>query len=191
MDRILVTHAHYDHIGDCVEVGKATGAEVHAVFETVMWLGSKGLSKFQPMNIGGTVAAGGIKVTMVHANHSCGISDGDQILYGGVAAGYVVELEDGFKIYHAGDTGVFGDMRLIGEIYQPDIALLPIGDRFVMSPREAAYAAKLLGVGTVVPIHYATFPLLTGTPNAFKAELDKLQVAVDVIELEPGQKLGQ
>jgi len=191
LDRILVTHAHYDHIGDCVEVGKETGAEIHAVFETVSWLGTKGLKSFQPMNKGGTVAAGGLKVTMVHADHSCGITDGDQIIYGGEAAGYIIELENGYKIYHAGDTAVFGDMRLISEIYQPDLALLPIGDRFVMSPREAAYAAHLLDVPAIVPIHFATFPLLTGTPEAFQTELDKLNVKTEVIVLEPGQTLGQ
>lgn len=191
LDRILVTHGHYDHIGDCVDIARETGGEVHAVFETVSWLGSKGVKNFQPMNKGGTVAAGGIKVTMVHADHSCGITDGDQIIYGGEAGGYIIELENGFKIYHAGDTAVFGDMRLIGEIYRPDLALLPIGDRFVMSPREAAYAARLLEVAAIVPIHYATFPMLTGTPEAFQTELDRLGVRSDVLILEPGQTLGQ
>ncbi len=190
LDKVLITHGHYDHIQDAVEIGKATEAQMVAVFETAKWLGSKGLQNTAPINKGGTIAADGIKITMVHADHSCGIADGDKIVYGGEAGGYVLTLEDGFKIYHAGDTAVFGDMQLIGQIYKPDLALLPIGDRFVMSPLEAAHACRLLGTKRVVPIHYATFPLLTGTPEAFQAELSNLNLETEVLILEPGETLA-
>jgi L-ascorbate metabolism protein UlaG (beta-lactamase superfamily) len=123
---------------------------------------------------------------MVHAVHSCGIQDGDEVIYGGEACGYVIEFKNGLKLYHAGDTAVFGDMSIIHDLYAPEIALLPIGDHFTMSPREAAYACKLLKPKTVIPMHFATFPLLTGTP----AELKKLVPDVEVVEMKPGQTLG-
>lgn len=189
LDKILITHGHYDHIEDAVDLGKDTGAQMTAVFETAKWLERKGLANTAPINKGGTIAADGIKVTYVHADHSCGIADGDQIIYGGEAGGYVLTLENGFKIYHAGDTAVFGDMQLIGQIYKPDLALLPIGDRFVMSPLEAAHACRLLGAKQVIPIHYATFPLLTGTPEAFQDELSNLNLDTKVLVLEPGETL--
>ncbi len=110
------------------------------------------------MNKGGTQQVGDIKVTMVHADHSCGIQDGDQLVYGGEACGYVIEFDNGVKIYHAGDTNVFGDMKIIHDLYAPDIAMLPIGDHFTMGPREAAYACDLLKAKTVIPMHFATFP---------------------------------
>lgn len=190
LDKMLITHGHYDHIQDAVEIGKTTDALAIAVFETAGWLGTKGIKNLAPMNKGGTFAADGLKITMVHADHSCGITDGDQIVYGGEAGGYIVEMENGFKIYHAGDTAVFGDMALIAEIYQPDLALLPIGDRFVMSPREAAHAVRLLNAKHVIPIHFATFPALTGTPEAFRAELSNLNLDPEVIVLESGEALS-
>ncbi len=190
LDKMLITHGHYDHIQDAVEIGKATQAQAVAVFETVAWLGGKGIKNAAPMNKGGTLAADGLKITMVHADHSCGISDGGQIVYGGEPGGYVLEVENGFKIYHAGDTAVFGDMALIAQIYKPDLVLLPIGDRFVMSPLEAAHAVRLMGARQVVPIHFATFPLLTGTPEAFQSALSDLDLAPEVIVLEPGETLS-
>jgi L-ascorbate metabolism protein UlaG (beta-lactamase superfamily) len=138
------------------------------------------------MNKGGTQSVGDIKVTMVHADHSCGIQDGDQIVYGGEACGYVVEFSNGIKIYHAGDTAVFGDMQIIRELYAPDIAMLPIGDHFTMSPREAAYACNLLKPKSVIPMHFGTFPLLTGTPDALR----KLVPGIEVVEMKPGQTLN-
>jgi len=189
LDGILITHAHFDHISDAVEIGRATGATMAAIVETAKWLGSKGLENVIEFNKGGTIEVAGCKVHMTHAVHSCGITDGDQIIYGGEAAGFVIEFEDGFKIYHAGDTAVFSDMALIGKLLQPDIALLPIGDHYTMGPRSAAEAIRLLDVKTVIPMHFGTFPVLTGTPEDLrKAAADV--VDLEVVDLEPGATLG-
>jgi L-ascorbate metabolism protein UlaG (beta-lactamase superfamily) len=141
------------------------------------------------MNKGGTVEAAGLKFTMVHATHSSGIEDGGQMVYGGEPCGFVITLEDGTRIYHAGDTAAHMDMMLIGELYPPDIALLPIGDHYTMSPREAAVAVRMLKPKYVVPSHYGTFPSLTGTPEAFREELERLQVATELVVLRPGESL--
>lgn len=185
VDVMLCTHGHFDHIGDAVEIAKQHNPTVVGIFELCAWLEKKGAKKTSPMNKGGTQAVGDIRVTMVHADHSCGILDGDQIIYGGEACGFVIEFQNGLKIYHAGDTAVFGDLQIIRELYAPDIALLPIGDHYVMSPREAAYACKLLKPKAVVPMHFGTFPVLSGTP----AQLKNLAKDVEVVEMKPGQTL--
>ncbi|MBI1926408.1 metal-dependent hydrolase [Candidatus Poribacteria bacterium] len=189
IDTMLITHGHADHIGDAVELAKKHSPKVVAIVEVCSWLGSKGVKNTCPMNKGGTQTVNGLKVTMVHANHSNGLSgDGGTIIYGGEPAGYVIEFSNGYKIYHAGDTNVFGDMRIIGEIYQPNLALLPIGDHFTMGPREAAYASQLLNVPAIIPMHYGTFPVLTGTPEALR-QLTKEQ-SVEIVELKPGETLS-
>jgi L-ascorbate metabolism protein UlaG (beta-lactamase superfamily) len=185
VDVMLCTHGHFDHIGDALEIAKQHNPTVVGIFELCGWLEKKGAKKTSPMNKGGTQTVGDIRVTMVHADHSCGILDGEQIIYGGEACGFVVEFQNGLKIYHAGDTAVFGDMQIIRELYAPDVALLPIGDHYVMSPREAAYACKLLKPKVVVPMHFGTFPVLTGTP----VQLKQLAKDVDVVEMKPGQTL--
>ncbi len=185
VDVLLCTHGHFDHIGDAVEIAKQHNPTVVGIFELCTWMEKKGAKKTSGMNKGGTQTVGDITVTMVHADHSCGILDGDQIIYGGEACGFVIEFQNGLKIYHAGDTAVFGDMQIIRELYAPDIALLPIGDHYVMSPREAAYACKLLKPKAVVPMHFGTFPVLSGTP----AELKQLVKDVEVVEMKPGQTL--
>jgi L-ascorbate metabolism protein UlaG (beta-lactamase superfamily) len=189
LDAMLVTHAHFDHIGDAVELGRRTGAPIVSIPETSWWLASKGLENLVEMNKGGTVEVAGAKVHMVHAVHSCGIRDGDQVVYGGEAAGYVIELADGFKLYHAGDTAVFSDMALIGKLLAPDVALLPIGDHYTMGPRSAAEAVRLLGVKTVVPMHFGTFPVLAGTPDDLRAEASDV-AGLEVVDLKPGETLG-
>ena len=130
---------------------------------------------------------GDIKVTMVHADHSCGIKDGDELVYGGEACGYVIEFSNGVKMYHAGDTNVFGDMAIIRDLYAPEIAMLPIGDHYTMSPREAAYALKLLKPKTVIPMHFGTFPPLVGRPS----DLRKLVSGVEVFEMKPGTTVSE
>lgn len=185
-DVLLCTHGHGDHIGDAVEVGKKHDSLAVGIYELCLWLQSKGVKQISPMNKGGTQTVAGVKVTMVHAVHSCGIQDGDQIIYGGEACGYVLEFSNGVKIYHAGDTNVFSDMAIIRDLYAPKIVMLPIGDHFTMSPREAAYACKLLKPETVIPMHFGTFPVLTGTPG----ELQKLAPEVTVLEMKPGETVS-
>ncbi len=186
VDVMLCTHGHFDHIGDAVEIAKKHHPQVVGIPELCGWLEKKGVKHLAEMNKGGTQTVGDIKVTMVHADHSCGIKDGDQIVYGGEACGYVVEFANGVKIYHAGDTNVFGDMRIINELYGPEIAMIPIGDHYTMGPREAAYACKLLKAKTVIPMHFGTFPVLTGRPS----QLQKLVPEVEVREMNPGETIS-
>jgi L-ascorbate metabolism protein UlaG (beta-lactamase superfamily) len=188
LDAMLITHGHFDHISDAVEIASSASPQVVCIAETGHWLGSKGVENVIDMNIGGTVSTAGCRVHMVHAVHSCGITDGDRIVYGGQAAGYVLELGDGFRIYHAGDTAVFSDMSLIGRLLEPDVALLPIGDHYTMGPRSAAEAVRLLGVKAVVPMHYGTFPVLTGTPDDLRREAADVD-GLEVVDLDPGGSL--
>lgn len=185
-DVLICTHGHFDHIADAVDVAKKHDSVAVGIFELCGWLEKKGVKQTSPMNKGGTQTVVDVKITMVHAVHSCGIQDGDQIVYGGEACGYVLEFSNGVKLYHAGDTNVFSDMTIIRDLYAPKICMLPIGDRFTMSPREAAYACKLLKPETVIPMHFGTFPLLTGRPS----ELQALAPEVKVVELKPGQTIS-
>lgn len=189
IDLMLITHAHFDHIADAVALARKHRPAVVAVWETCQWLASKGVENMVDMNKGGTEKVAGFEVTMVHADHSCGILDEAKILYGGEPCGYVVRFGNGLTLYHAGDTAVFGDMKIIAELYRPALACLPIGDRYTMSPREAAYAIRLLGVKAVIPMHYGTFPILTGTPEKLK-ELTQDIKGLEIIALKPGESLG-
>jgi L-ascorbate metabolism protein UlaG (beta-lactamase superfamily) len=188
LDAMLITHAHFDHMGDAVELAKKYRPKiVVACFEICQWLGSKGVENCSGMNLGGCQDVLGLGVTMVRADHSCGITDGDQILYGGVAAGYMVRLPGGFTFYHAGDTALFSDMQLLGEIYRPELAFIPIGDLFTMDPQQAARACRFLAVRKVIPIHWGTFPALTGTPEKLVKALGDQGTSCEVIGLKPGE----
>ena len=189
IDVMLCTHGHFDHIGDAIELAKKHDPTVVGIFELCAWLGKKGVQRTSPMNKGGTQQIGDIKVTMVNAQHSCGIDDDGQIVYGGEACGYVVELENGFRFYHAGDTNVFGDMKIIHELYAPKLALIPIGDHFTMGPREAAYACSLLKPEAVIPMHFGTFPVLTGSIEKLR-ELTK-DMSLEIVGMHPGESVGQ
>lgn len=189
VDTLLITHGHFDHIADAVALGKQFKPQLVGIYELCAWLDSKGASSIAPMNKGGTQKVGEIDVTMTHAVHSCGIQDGDAIVYGGEACGYIIRLPGGLTVYHAGDTAVFSDMKIIGELYSPNVAMLPIGDHFTMGPREAAYAIRLLGVQHVIPMHFGTFPPLVGRPQQLR-ELTKDIRGLEIHELQPGQSLG-
>jgi len=188
LDAVLITHAHYDHMGDALELCRRhTPKTVVANFEICGWLASKGVKNCSAMNLGGCQEVLGLHVTMVRADHSCGLTDGDQILYGGAAAGYIVRLAGGYTFYHAGDTALFSDMQLLGELYRPELAFLPIGDLFTMDPVQAARACRFLGVRKVIPIHWGTFPPLTGTPEKLERALEIHGTTCEVVTLKPGE----
>jgi L-ascorbate metabolism protein UlaG (beta-lactamase superfamily) len=185
VDTICVTHGHFDHIHNVVPLAKKFGPEVVAIFESCAWLESKGVQKTRPMNKGGSQKVGEVVITMTHAVHSCGILDDGKILYGGEAAGYVLRFADGRAMYFAGDTNVFSDMELIRQLYRPELAVLPIGDLYTMSPHEAALACRLLQPRKVIPMHFGTFPALTGTPEQLREAIRGLDI--EVLALEAGK----
>lgn len=175
-DVLLVTHGHFDHMGDAVALASRLKPVWPCMHEMSLWLARRlpgGQDAAIGMNKGGTVDAAGVRVTMVTADHSAGDWDGgaQTTLYLGEPVGFVIELENGFRIYHAGDTALFSDMRLIAELYKPEMAMLPIGGHYTMDPQAAARAVELLDVRHVMPIHYGTFPLLRGTPDQLREEL--------------------
>jgi L-ascorbate metabolism protein UlaG (beta-lactamase superfamily) len=195
-DVLLVTHGHGDHMGEALGIASRTRAYWPAIHECSLWIGpncSADADHIIGMNKGGTIEVEGLKVTMTSADHSAGdwnANDGVP-MYLGEPVGFVVEVENGFRFYHAGDTAVFGDMRLIGDLYEPDLAILPIGGHYTMGPREAALAIELLGVQDVLPIHYGTFPLLAGTPDQLRTELSARGLgSVNVHALQPGGSLS-
>jgi len=199
VDLILVTHGHGDHLGDTAELAKATGAKVGVnadMGHTMRILGMVDSKQLVRFNKSGPISpiGDGVVVTMVPANHSSEIvdkgADGKEMIYpGGEPAGYVIKLEDGYTIYHSGDTGVFSDMGLIHDLYKPDLALICIGGWFTMDPRHAAYAVnKFLKPKTVMPMHYGTFPPLKGTPDDLKKALAALGDKTEVVVMQPGEE---
>jgi L-ascorbate metabolism protein UlaG (beta-lactamase superfamily) len=183
---ILLTHGHSDHISDVVPVAAAYGSTVVAIYELANWVAAKGVAKTIGMNLGGTVKLDDAAATMVEAKHSSAAQDEQGDHYVGVAAGYVLTVADGPILYHAGDTAVFGDMKLIGELYHPEVAMLPIGGHFTMGPKEAAMAVRLLGAKTILPIHFGTIPQLKGAPEELAALVDS---DVQVVRWAPGESV--
>jgi L-ascorbate metabolism protein UlaG (beta-lactamase superfamily) len=185
LDLMFVTHGHSDHTADAVSIARATGAQVVAPYELSVWLQQKGLKNVTGMNPGGTLRTHGLSITMVPAVHSSSIDGESGVAYMGVATGYVITFEDGVTVYYAGDTALFGDMALIRQMYRPTIGFLPIGDLYTMGPDQAAVACELLGITQVVPMHWGTFPALTGTPARLRELVGPK--GVDVLDLEPGE----
>ena len=184
VDAIAISHGHFDHANDVLPLATKFEPKIVGIFEIAKFFEQKGAKNTIGMNKGGTVDLGFVKLTMTHALHSSSIQDGDQLVYGGEAAGYILTLKDGRKAYFAGDTTVFADMALYADVYQPTMAFLPIGDHFTMGPHEAAHAARLLQVKQVIPMHFGTFPALTGTPG----ELEKMLAkdGIEVLTLDKG-----
>lgn len=185
IDLILLTHGHGDHVGETIPLYQRFQPRVVAPAELRLWLqtqGVDGASGSDP-NKGGTVDVDGISVTLTDANHSSSMSG----QYLGEPAGLVVSLEDGTTVYFAGDTNAFGDMQLIGRLYTPDVAVLPIGDHYTMGPKEAALALELIGAPRCVPCHWGTFPQLTGTPDQLAA---LAPAGVEIVRLEPGETVA-
>lgn len=187
-DLILVTHGHGDHLGDTISLAQKTNATVIGIAELAGYLGKKGVKNTVRMNKGGSYSFKGMRITMVNAQHSSSTTEGDQVIYLGEPTGFIIRFENGFTVYHAGDTAVMSDMKIFGDIYKPDLVLLPIGSHFTMDPKEAAYACKLLRPKFVIPMHYGTWPLLTGKAEEF-AQLLKEQPEVKVIILAPGESI--
>jgi L-ascorbate metabolism protein UlaG (beta-lactamase superfamily) len=185
VDLILCSHGHSDHVADVASIARATGAPVVCIFELGLYLTDKGLQNVNDMGIGGTQDVAGIKVTMTQALHSGSIVEDGKIIYLGGPAGFILRAAGMPTIYFAGDTALFGDMKILRDLYHPEIAFLPIGDLYTMGPDTAAIAAEWLGVRQVVPMHWGTFPALTGTPAALKQHL--AGKSIEILELKPGE----
>lgn len=191
VDAILITHGHGDHIGDVFTAHERCSGPVVGIYDLTCWLGTKGIpqEKLVGMNKGGKVRFEelGLEVVMTHAIHSSGFQDGETFVYLGEAAGFVLGFSNGLRVYIAGDTCLFGDMKLIGQLYEPSVAILPIGDHFTMDPEQAALASQFLGVKQVIPAHWGTFGLLTGTPEMLSEQLKAHGLTTQVVALEPGE----
>jgi L-ascorbate metabolism protein UlaG (beta-lactamase superfamily) len=187
IDLILATHGHSDHVADLTAVAAKHNSTVVGMVELMGWAQSKGVKSTVEMNLGGSWTRADVTITMVEARHSAGIEVGNQVVYGGVPTGFVITIQDGPVLYHAGDTCVFLDMQLIRDLYHPQLAMLPIGDHYTMGPKAAAIAAKYIGATTVLPIHYGTFPVLTGTPEELTSFLEGSGIEVQAIS--PGESL--
>lgn len=184
IDLLLLTHGHGDHISDAVPIAKKYSPTVVGIVELIGWIQSKQVKNTVEMNLGGTYKHADVSISMVEAKHSSGIEDGDKVLYGGTPAGFVLTIEDGPVLYHAGDTSLYSDMQLTRDLYSPELAMLPIGGHYTMDPKAAAIAAKYLGVSSVLPVHFGTFPVLVGTPEELEKHL--AGTGIEVLKIEPG-----
>ena len=188
IDAILVTHGHGDHVGDAFELAQSNNCPLVASYELTVIAGKKGVKNLSPLNPQGSATFGDVTVTAVAAVHSSSYDDNGTMVYAGAAMGFILQEPGTPTLYHAGDTGVFGDMAMIKSLYLPEIALLPIGGVYTMKPREAAVATRILAVKTVVPMHFGTFPMLTGTPAELKKNL-KTMASATVKEMVPGKEV--
>ncbi len=189
VDLILITHGHGDHLGDAIEIANKTNSLVLAIYEISFYLSSKGVKNVQGMNKGGTFYFDDIKIIMTDATHSSGIEEGGRMFSGGEPCGFIISFENGFKIYHMGDTGLFGGLEYIEKIYKPDLVLIPIGSLFTMGPEEAAFAINILKPKYAIPMHFGTFPPLTGTPEEFIKKVKDYDVKTEIIVLNPGEEI--
>lgn len=192
VDAILVTHGHFDHVGNLFDAAARSTGPVVANFEIVSWAGKKGVAedRLVGLNKGGSVRLKelGITVALTHAQHSSSFDEEDGTrVYLGEACGFVIDVDDAEIIYISGDTNLFSDMKLIGDLYEPDVAILPIGDHFTMDPKQAAMATEFVGAHYVIPSHYDTFPLLTGTPQQLIRELEERGNTAEVLTPRPGE----
>lgn len=190
VDAILITHGHFDHISDVLDTARASAAKIGCIFEIGAWLGQQGIAEERVLgfNKGGTIEIAGIQVTMTDARHSSSMVRDGTITYMGDPCGFVLHFEDGFTVYHTGDTAVTSDMSLVGQMYKPDLAIVPIGGFYTMDPRQAAYALGMIGAARAIPEHFGTFPILKGTPAELRQELAALDVSCEVLDLEPGEQ---
>jgi L-ascorbate metabolism protein UlaG (beta-lactamase superfamily) len=190
VDLMLISHGHGDNLGDAIEIGKRFHPTVICMNELAIYLTGKGVPSCSGGNTGGTQEWNGIHITMVDAIHSSSAEDNGQMVYTGLAVGFIIRFPGGFTVYHSGDTDVFSGMKLIGQLYEPDVAILPIGSHYTMGPREAAEAIRLLGVTRVIPVHYGTFPVLTGTPEQLQQETRDV-AGLKIMALKPGESVRQ
>jgi L-ascorbate metabolism protein UlaG (beta-lactamase superfamily) len=192
VDAIFVTHGHFDHIVDLLALATLTDAKIVCMFDLVSWLTAKGVGeeRIVGFNKGGTVEVAGVHATMTKAEHSSTYNDNGTLVSLGEAVGYVLRMENGFTIYHTGDTAVTYDMLIVGDLYQPDLTILPIGDHFTMDPRQAAYALKLIRSKYAIPGHFGTFPALKGRPDQLREHAKEFGVQVEVIGLKPGESVS-